>query len=263
MVGAAAVGSASYGRKLLWRAGLVDPWKEGFRLKAAATLVGWEGYLAPVGAFPLPERRRPELANFLERLVDAAAQEFGASSEVFIQGHRLQQRDNAAVLASHGREWVPRTGLGVWPDREPPRLPNWKDLVFKLPGMPAKTLMYNVFQITAGEQARRDARRTMAGRGTLVEILHGGSTEAVLGKMQEVLLPPIREPTFRSFPYYVPLLERRNLGGDLDRWLGAVDLYLRESPEDDSVVIVSHRPLRPVLEKLGAQRDSGGWRAPR
>jgi len=251
------------GTNLLWRTGWLDPWRDGIRLEALPAPAGVEALFLPVGAFAVAERHRPPLADFLDRFTEAAAGEFGLWTEVFLQGNHLHKGDSAAVLSSHGREWIPLTGLGVWPDREPPRLLNWKDLVFKLPGMAPRTLMYNLYRISTGDTARRQARGLMAGRGLVLQVMGPGSPEQFFDKGREVLLPPIQEPTFRSFPYYVPLLERKTAGqAGLEQWLCGAVVYLRESPEDDGVVIVSRRPLAGVLEKIGARRGPKGWSVP-
>ncbi len=258
-LGFLAVATMGYGSNFLVRVGLADPWSRGIRLEPVAAAEGWEALFLPVGGFPVAERNAAPLDWFVEQFTAVAASEWGLQAEVFLQGDRLG-RAGAAVLASHGREWLPRTGLGVWPDREPPRLWNWKDLVFKIPGTAPRTLMYTVYQVTGGEDAKRQARDLLLRRGLIVQVLLAERAEAYLARTQAALLPPIQEPTFRSFPFYVPLLERKSLGRpELPAWMAKAVVYLRESPEDDGVLIVTSRPVQPLLDKLGAQKDGRAY----
>ena len=70
----------------------------------------------------------------------------------------------------------------------------------------------------------------------------------------KVLLPPIEEEGLKAFPLYVPLLTAASLSASaeqLDTWLGAVDVYLRESPQDKGLLIVSRQPLEKKLLAAG------------
>ncbi len=269
------MGVNTLGRRALVAAGIFDPWRGGdspggsIPIESVGAPAPWQALKIPVGAFPAHKRYLPPLRALLDQLTGALVEERGLSAEVFIQGNHLHRKGGAAVMAAHGAAWIPIQGLGVWPGREPPRLWTWKDFVFLLPGMSPGELMYNVFRITGPGDARYQARDLMLGRGTVLEILLEGDLDAWLEKTRAVLLPPIKEPTFRSFPYYIPLLEIETLRSarpeQLEEWLGGASAYIRESREDHALLLLSRQPLIPVLERLGAGKvpgEQGAWRVP-
>jgi hypothetical protein len=93
--------------------------------------------------------------------------------------------------------------------------------------------------------------------------------EKWLQKTQAVLLPPIREKAFRTFPFYVPLLERKSLEhaqpGQLEAWLGGAASYIRESTEDSAILLASKEPLTPLIERLRGslnQNEEAEWTIP-
>jgi hypothetical protein len=69
-----------------------------------------------------------------------------------------------------------------------------------------------------------------------------------------VLLPSIQEDGLRAFPLYVPLLTAASLTHSpeqLNTWLGPVDVYLRESPQDKGLLVLSRAPLHQKLVDAG------------
>jgi hypothetical protein len=145
----------------------------------------------------------------------------------------------------------------VWPDREPPTVWTKEDFENLDFGEQPRTLMYQVLRVTTGVEAREDARNTMLGIGAVTQLMTTGGTEALLKAGIETLLPPIQDPAFTAFPYYMPLLEAKSLEGaktaQLDKWLCGAAVYLRESVEDQAILIASREPLAGLLESLGGR----------
>ncbi len=259
------------GEGKLAQVGLTDPWKAseggpaGVPLRRVAAPAGHEAALVPVGGFPAHARYRAPLKALTARLSQAL--QGGAESQYFIQIEDLEKQGGAAILSSHGLDWIPIQGLGVWPDREPPSLWNWKDFLFKLRGMPMRVHIHYVFRVTAGAEARDSARNEMGGRGVGMEVFLSEDVDAWLAKTKAALLPKLSEETFRAQAYFVPLLDRDSLAaaspGDLEIWLGGATAYVRESPSDQGLLIVTAKPLEQALEPLGLVRDGvEGWRIP-
>lgn len=218
--------------------------------------------------FPVPEPDLAPLRDFFARFSDAAGRTLGLTSEVFLQFAQLQVGDRAAVLTEHGRAWLPQQGLGVFPDRKPPTIWTVEECLDVEPG-PRSVLVHQVFHVQAGPEASRDARDRMLGAGVVVQIMTAEGAEALLRRGREVLLPPIREQTFRAFPLYIPLLEKRSFTGakapQVSDWLCGAAVYIRESAEDNAMLIVSREPLAPVLRQLGGvfdDRERPVWRMP-
>ena len=114
--------------------------------------------------------------------------------------------------------------------------------------------------------ARSNARDQMLGFGVVMEMLGAEASPVLLKKGTDQFLPGIEDPSFRAFPFYVPLFEQRTLekssGADLDRWSCGATLYIRESAEDRAIVIASREPLGPIFQKLGGKPLGRGWEIP-
>jgi hypothetical protein len=203
----------------------------------------------------MPEEELAPARRFLQRLSAAAQAKWGLVAEVDLQVVQLHLLDGPARVAQHGREWIPAVGLGVWPDREPPR--GWTDEDFNELGMGEKPreLMYQVLRVTTTPEARRQARDVMLGLGTVVEILVPDSLDAFFERSSQKLLPPIQDPAYTCFPFYVPLLEgktfREGTAAQLTAWLCGSSMYIRESAEDKGLLILSREPLEALLQEWG------------
>jgi hypothetical protein len=213
--------------------------------------------MLPVSAFPMSESESVSVGRFLAAFSVSAAAHFGLVAEVFIHLSYLQHKDGSAVrFSAHGREWFPRMGLGVWPDRPAPTIWTPKDFANLVPGEKLRTLRNHVFQITRSPEAREEARHTMLGWGSVIQIMLPATEKRFFDNTRALLLPRITDPCFNCFPYYLPLLERKSLGVHteaLESWICGASIYLRESPEDTGVLIVSRVSLQPILETLGAE----------
>lgn len=197
--------------------------------------------------------------RFTSRLLDIAGQ--GISRTVFLQEEYLANAKSE--FSSHVQQWRPESGLGVWPDREPPRLWKTTDL-FRMARGEKIPLMYRVFRITAGPAAGADALATMAGTGLTMALVHSVPVEALLKQYKDTFLPRLTEPTFRIFPFYVPLLDLKSIrdrkAQELTGWLGSARLYLRESPQDSGLLVVTTLEMQPLISAAGArQNDRGAW----
>jgi hypothetical protein len=228
----------------------------------------WHAALLQVSAFPLAPHELPGVRSFV-RLLSQALAGSDLSAEIFIQGTQLHVDEAGSRLSEHARQWAPQLGLGVWPGREPPTLWNKEDFEQLQIGAQPRPLAYQLFRITGSKRSRAEAREVMFGRGANLEILLDAPVETFLAKAEALLLPPIQESAFRSYPFYVPLLEAQsamNAGpGQLDAWLCGAPVYVRESVEDRAVLILSRKPLLPVLQDMGGRsgpKDELHWEIP-
>jgi hypothetical protein len=229
----------------------------------------WEAFLLPVSGFPVPEQELSPVRGWLVKLTAALAKEWGLSVEVLIQLSQLHLGDGTVRLSDHGREWLPAVGLGVWPDREPPTL--WTPEYFGSlgPGEMPRPAMYQVLRITTEPESRKNARNVMLGLGTILQILTPDDSETLLHKTRAVLHPPIKDPSYTCFAFYVPLFEAVSLRAataeQLDKWFCGASVYIRESSEDTGILISSRQPLGPILQRLGGRPEpepESGWRIP-
>lgn len=165
-------------------------------------------------------------------------------------------------LSEHGREWLPALGLGVWPDREPPKFWTMDDFMNLAEGEKPRTLMYQVLRVTTSLERRDGARDIMLGLGTIVQILTRDSGEDFLKRATLNISAPIKDPSFTCFPFYVPLFEVKTItnasAASIDQWMCGASLYIRESKEDNGILFVSRGPVKELLRSLGATPIDNG-----
>ncbi len=213
----------------------------------------WEGALIPVSGFPAPEDEARLLRQLVGEVARSLAQQWKLSSQVFIQLVPMLSGVGAPQVTENGRKWIPMPGLGVWPDREPPTLWTAEELWMLAPGQTPRPMMYQVMQVSV-EESRDHARDVMLGLGTIVQMMTTGSADEILQKGRDSLLPPIKDPALTGFPLYMTLLEKKSLGGvssdQLAAWLCGACVYIRESTEDQGILIISSKPLTALVESL-------------
>jgi hypothetical protein len=212
------------------------------------------------GKFPVDPRLLPAIRLFLGNLVQAASTG-GLTGDVFLQHQYLPNAKDEFM--SHLQAWTPLSGLGVWPDRPPPEL--WKTAdMFRMAKGEDVPLMYRVLQVNGGPQSGAEAWDTLLGSGMVMELVHSGLIDSLLNAYKAIYLPDIKTPNLRIFPFYVPLLDvnsvRDRPAEELSKWLGGVRLYIRESPEDKSILLLSDLAIEPLLVKAGAREaGKGRW----
>lgn len=221
--------------------------------------------LLPVSGFPIPEPELARIREFLQGLSDRVIAKSRLSLEIFVQLAQLSLADGARRFSAHAPNWQPEMGLGVWPDREPPSLWAKEDFLNLGPGEKPRRVTYHVFRVTA-LPSRAEARDVMFGLGTVIQIMTRDDSPSLLRAAREVLLPMIKEPAFRSFSYYAPLLDRNSLTAataqQVQAWFCGSSLYIRESFEDTAILIASLQPLDTVLSEMGGQPSgdsAGNW----
>jgi hypothetical protein len=198
------------------------------------------------------------IRRFLINFVLHFAMHKGCVHESYVALHQTKSRETIELFADHAPAWLPETILGVWTDLPAPRMMTSETLMETDPRLPAGTRMYTLFRVTTGAIACQDAMATMAGTGTGIQIVSQVETEKLLNNMKELFLDFIKERIFRIFPWYVPLLRMKSLEEPLtaitEQALTGITLYIRESPEDGGVLILSREPLEEVLLQIGCQR---------
>ena len=211
--------------------------------------------------FPADPDDRALLNGFVSRMVAAACLGHKLHQEVFAQLIPLAAIQQMPRMTDHAREWQPIMGLGIWPDREPPTALTKGDFLKLLPGQRPRTAKYKLCRISASEKAREQAWASLLGTGALLLILTQDDSAVFLKKTKDVLLPPIKDESFRHSSFYVPLVECKSFDSarpeQLQSWFCGASLYIRESTEDHGLLIASREPLRPVLESLGGRLSDG------
>lgn len=228
-----------------------------------------EAFLFPVSGFPIPDQELAPAEMLVGNLASMVESANGLHSEVFIQVEQFDDEDARLVYRRYARDWIPEIGLGVWPDRDPPKAWTREEFSNLGPGEKIRPLMYQVLQITGTPRNRTDAFGILFGFGPLVRILTPDPTDAFLRKSTAAFLPAISDPSFTCFPFYIPLLEVKTLisstPDQLEGWFCGASVYIRESFEDKGILVVSRQPLTPVLEQLGGryeEKPEPHWKIP-
>lgn len=206
-----------------------------------------------------PKGLRPDsydpVRMFLEELVSYFTARLGCGHESFIQIDNTGDRETTHLFADHARSWVPEMGLGVWPHRPAPRLWKPEDLEDMNPASGMPSVLHSLYRVTADANARLNAMTTMAGTGCGLQILSRVDSTILLRDLKEIFLGFIQDRVFRIFPWYVPLLELAAFAQPVEPLtlsvMRGIALYIRESPEDGGILILSAEPLTGIFAQLG------------
>jgi hypothetical protein len=217
---------------------------------------GFEYYLIAAPRALRPDSYHPARA-FLQGLVSYFTARLGCDHESFIQMGQVREQEATRLFASHARDWIPETGLGVWPHRPAPRMWQMEDMENIESASGTGPLLNSVFRVTAQANARLEAMTTMLGTGCGLQLVSHVESAVLLEDLKELFLGFIQERVFRIFPWYVPLLEKGALAKPMPPFTATVlrgtSLYIRESPEDGGILIVSALPLAEILARLGCK----------
>lgn len=245
------------------------PEERGLVVERTSLAEPFELIYVPVSTFPMAQPESHLIGRFLDQFIARAAARWKLNSEVFLQLEQLHGGDCRLRYARHASEWMPEIGIGVWPDREPPSIWSREELLQLAPGERPRPLMYQVFWVSGPPPAKESARNVMFDIGPVLQIMTSDEGEAFLRRGTDLFQPQIADLSLACYPFYVPLLERKTLAAadvaQLTEWLCGATIYIRQSIEDQGVLIFSKEPLQPLLEELGAAiEDEKGsrWRVP-
>jgi hypothetical protein len=230
----------------------------------------WDGILIPVSAFPMAGEELAAVAGFVQKFEGlAGVGRPSLSAETFVQVEQSDDLECRRIYAQSARAWIPEVGLGVWAGRKPPSTWSKEEFMNLTPGKKIRALMHQVLRITASPKARMDAFTAMFPFGAAIRIWTHEDGDAFLNKATSVLLPPIKDPSCTCYPFYFPLFDRHAFESatveQLDAWVCSASVYIRESFEDQGILIAAREPLAPMMEKLGCQFESAKtpvWRIP-
>jgi hypothetical protein len=230
-----------------------------FSLSRAVLGGRYRAAVIPLSTFPAPEEELAVVRGFLGNLVRLLVDRHHGSLDTFLQLTQLHLGDGSQRVSAHGREWMPSMGLGVWPDRDAPHGWTNDELQSLVPGETLRPMMDIVLRVGVQNKGN-DARDVMLGLGTVLQFVVS-DPDQFLRAARALLWPPIKDPSYTAFPFYVPLFELRAVSGasesDLEKWLCGARAVIRESPEDSGILIVSDESLDAALRQAGAAPVEG------
>lgn len=195
-------------------------------------------------------------------LVSYFTSRLGCNHESFIQIGQAREQATTHLFSENARNWVPETGLGVWPHRPAPRMWKMEDMENIESATGTGSLLNSVFRVTADANARLGAMTTMAGTGSGLQIISHRDSAKLLRDMKEVFLGFIQDRVFRIFPWYVPLIEKAVLAEPIEPLaadaMRGITLYIRESQEDGGILILSIETLEDIFALLGYKQMEHG-----
>ena len=225
-------------------------------LERKGTTVLGEYYLlsAPIGL-------RPDsydcARRFLVNLASHLVVQRDCTLESYVALHQARARETIELFADHAPSWLPETILGVWTHLPAPRMMTSEALMEMDSRSSTGMRMHTLFRVTTGTDACLDSMATMAGTGTGVQILSQIDAERLLYDLKDIFLNFIKERLFRVFPWYVPLLTMQSLEEPIatltEQAFTHITLYIRESPEDGGILILSREHLEEALLRIGCQ----------
>jgi hypothetical protein len=216
----------------------------------------------PVPAFPMGEPESRRIGRFLDQFISQAAARWKLNSEVFLQLEQFHGGDCRLRYARHAREWMPEIGIGVWPDREPPTTWTREELMQLDVGERPRPLMYQVFWVSGPPSARESARNIMLDIGPVLQIMTVDDSDVLLRRGTQLFQSRIADPSLACYPFYIPLFERKILlaasAADLADWFCGATIYIRQSIEDQGILIVSREAFGILAPGTGC--STGGRR---
>ena len=213
--------------------------------------------LAAVDSFPdRPLLHAPAWAPFFRQILGDYRQKRKLESEMFIEFNPLHLGGNKLV-SPNAKAWLPALGMGVRPHKDPPRMAGMEDMDDFDPAAPFPFFSHPLCRITR-ESKKDHCWDTMIGYGAMVTMLSKLGTAPLAAGMKGNLLPLVKEPLFQVYEEYWPLLDPEAMQlarPELEKHLGAVQMYFRECAESKTVMLLSVEPLDAFLAPFKPQLD--------
>ena len=208
-------------------------------------------------AIPLEQDERSVLRVFVQRLEESVrlASQKPLTHEVYLQMTQIDRPGGPLLLSKNSARWLPSPGVGVWPDKEPPRSITARDLEVLIPGEKMAEFSHQVLRLnTWDDRMRVEAIETLLGTGPVLCMLVSDEWNAAKQRISAWLEAGVLEESFRGHPFYVPLLDEASLKTlsptQLSACLDGVTLYLREDIAERAVLVISRIPFATLAETM-------------
>jgi hypothetical protein len=206
-------------------------------------------------SIPLEVNERSTLRAIVRRLEENVRRtsKLPLTHEVYLQMTQIERPAGPLLLSKNGPRWLPSPGVGVWPDKEPPRSMTARDVEVLIPGQKMAEFSHQIFRLnTRDDRMRVEAIETLLGTGPVLLMLVPEEWTAARRRISEGLEKGITEESFRGHPFYVPLLDGNSLKtlspSQLSGCLDGVMLYLREDVVEQAVLVISQIPFAVLSE---------------
>lgn len=208
-------------------------------------------------SLPLREGERSTLRAIVHRLEERVrlASKLPLTHEVYLQMTQIERPVGPLLLSKNSSRWLPSPGVGVWPDKEPPRSITARDLEVLIPGEKMAEFSHQVLRLnTLDDRMRTEAIETLLGTGPIIFMLIPEEWTAARQCISTWLEKRITEEPFRGHPFYMPLLDGDSLkalsSSQLSTCLDGVIFYLREDVAEQAILIISQVSLAVLFEDV-------------
>ncbi|MBI5083844.1 MAG: hypothetical protein HZB13_04515 [Acidobacteria bacterium] len=223
---------------------------------------GFHRYLFRQGRFPVKPAARARWIDLYSRLRPLL---FAAASKTVtaLQMWHLHHDDGPSILTRNAGAWSPDYGVGVWLHQPPPTL--WQPEEFEMlgPGDPMRPPILTAIALTAERLDHHGVWVSMGCRGCYVEFSVTGSPEEFLEAQAPLYQAWIEEPLIAAHGFFIPLLSLGVFDSDLFTQrlahVAPVGIYVRESDEDEGLLILSRDP---VESRITAALELVPWTSP-
>lgn len=213
---------------------------------------GYRAWLLRLPAAPLEENRRAAVADSMVQLAEALCRESQLDGGLFLQNWKLSPQTGNDIVSQNLAAWKLQRGLGIWPGRPGPG--SWTETSLMdaaaaaFQGEEPRLPVHHLLQLRIGGDEFLRAVTMLGGRGVALQIFTAVPLEQALTEQQAFFQTQVHESRFARSPFFLPLLDQANLGAfpsesELNPWMGAVRVYVRESAEDNGLLIVSHSAI--------------------
>ncbi len=223
-----------------------------FLVRRLVTPANWEAYLIPLPSVPLALELRPLLLIAMTELLQAFAAQKNLAQSIWLLLDELHHENAVREISRNAALWNPSMGLGLRPEDPPPRSWTGDDLLERDFNTPIPPLKHTIVMLETDQKGMDLAARLLTGFGALIHTLQNGTATDVSATWYDIFQPTIEEEGYAAFPIYTPIFGVKSLAGvqaeTLSKWMGEVDIYIRESAEDTGVFLLSRHPLGPAFE---------------
>jgi hypothetical protein len=228
----------------------------------------WHAFRAELPAFPLPEQLRAPLNNLFTQMSRVVSELLGLQPTLWLDTAELHKDGGARLFSSHARKWSPTMGFCFDPTGPAPRTLEFSDLMNAPYGTPPR--IYDRSAIFVSNlQETTAAYRLMCGRGLSSALFFAAAVPAISAAVDRFMInsratlePLVASNSFKHHNFYLPLFSSASLARaareDLLAWMGDVEIYLREVPEDKELLLLAKRDMISIFQRLGMERLSPG-----
>ena len=173
-------------------------------------------------------------------------------AEAFLQMDRIDFRKDTPVVQQYSGI-LGDYGLGIYPRLPPPSRWTREEVLELFSPQKLRPLANDIMNVDGGPAAVDTIRDLFLGSGAFVQAFCA-TADTFYARATAIFKPTITDKLMRTFRYHAPLLQRLSVESatteELDSWSCGAALYMRESVEDNGLLVLRRGPVEGVLRSL-------------